>query len=694
MARAVKLKDDQICILDSLEEQDVTEPCFPTRNSNITHHPPSKTNRPRASTSFNTSPKNKAKTSKDSLEETEILDFTILQDDTNPLIKEPTSDISDVKTTDGPTGSDVSQPNGANVTDPTHVEADVKLMSKMEGGETNDTTPGQAEGAAGGDPHAIPDVAIQGANVVDLEDSMKQLYTEEHHLTSVPERLEIDELPKPLSKCHIFLLNLSWYGLSLMFLILSVEVVPAQIHAMVGTTGKGRWLGGMVAGGAIVTFISGPLVGMKSDRLVSKWGKRRPVMLGATLMLSLALWGMAFSAPKVMLQAPLNTNTTNATNVCMIDLVEQRCKPYLNTTTYLPLAYTNGHHHKDSVPQQQGGVNIPEVNKKSGQDTNFDVIEEERFGNIGLYIGFYLLVITCFTCVTVPLNALIADKSRPEQRGLNSGVMGFMILFGNISGAAVGLFFLQMGVFSVYGCVTGVVVITVLITVFTTPEEPAKPIHEPIEWRKILKGYWEPLKDHDFRWVFFTRFLMQQGVSTVTGFLEYWLSDMVNLPYCWSPERSVALMLLPLLGAAAISSIACGIVSDRIGRRKPLVITSALMMCITTSILSFMRGEYAYYVAIALSVIYGMGLGSFQAVDFALVMDVLDDDKDKAKDIAVWSQAMILPQALATPIGGVLLDVFERIDCELGLGYIILFLLSSFYFFLSGVFVLKIRGVK
>ena len=32
--------------------------------------------------------------------------------------------------------------------------------------------------------------------------------------------------------------------------VLSFSVVPAQIQTMVGTTAKGRWLGGMVAGGA------------------------------------------------------------------------------------------------------------------------------------------------------------------------------------------------------------------------------------------------------------------------------------------------------------------------------------------------------------------------------------------------------------------------------------------------------------
>lgn len=92
--------------------------------------------------------------------------------------------------------------------------------------------------------------------------------------------------------------------------------------------------------------------------------------------------------------------------------------------------------------------------------------------------------------------------------------------------------------------------------------------------------------------------------------------------------------------------------------------------------------------------IAGLGFGAFQSVDFALVMDVLPDDSDKAKDIAVWHQALVLPQALATPFGGFVLDMFEKINCEVGLGYIILFIVTSVYFLLSGSLVYKIRRAR
>ena len=41
-------------------------------------------------------------------------------------------------------------------------------------------------------------------------------------------------------------------------------------------------------------------------------------------------------------------------------------------------------------------------------------------------------------------------------------------------------------------------------------------------------------------------------IFLMDSFLEFWLGDMVTLPNCWSPERSVAMLLLPMLFSAAL----------------------------------------------------------------------------------------------------------------------------------------------
>ena len=62
--------------------------------------------------------------------------------------------------------------------------------------------------------------------------------------------------------------------------------------------------------------------------------------------------------------------------------------------------------------------------------------------------------------------------------------------------------------------------------------------------------------------------------------------------------------------------------------------------------------------------------------------------------LKLFLQALVLPQAIATPTGGIILDMFERLRCDIGLGYIILFLVTSVYFVLSGIFVFNIKKAK
>lgn len=509
-----------------------------------------------------------------------------------------------------------------------------------------------------------------------------KLYTEEEEHTTADDEDIIREDNTLLSKPRVLLLNLSWFGLSLMFLLLSVEVVPAQIRSLVGEAEKGRWLGGMVAVGAALTFFTSPLIGMGSDRVTLKIGKRRPVMMAGTVFLCIGLIGMALSSSKLYLPRRDSGYKNGTEGMCHSDLEAQRCLPYANKTI------KNSHETTILRGSQPGTILVPE---KKGE-----VVEEKdtSSGSLGLYIFFYLIVTVSFAMITVPYNALIADKSHYSQRGFNSGVMGCMILLGNVSGAAVGIGLSEMGVLGAYGTAIAVVMVSVCVTVFTTTEKPGKQNLEPIGCVQIFCGFWEPFKEHDFRWVFFTRFLMQQGVSTVTGFLEYWLSDMIELPDCWNAGRGVAIMLLPMLFAAAISSIIFGILSDRFNRRKPIVIVAAFIMCVCISTLTYIKGPSAYYIAVIVAFFFGIGFGSFQSVDFALVMDILPEEKDKAKDIAVWHLALILPNALATPVGGLILDYFESVNCRIGLGYIILFVVTTVYFLLSGIFVTRIRQAK
>jgi MFS family permease len=106
-------------------------------------------------------------------------------------------------------------------------------------------------------------------------------------------------------------------------------------------------------------------------------------------------------------------------------------------------------------------------------------------------------------------------------------------------------------------------------------------------------------------------------------------------------------------------------------------------------------GSFTFVVG--LGIVFGLGYGAYGAVDWAMASDVLPSEADHAKDMGVWHVADTLPQVVAVPIAGRLLDHFQAVGQQQGtpnLGYTIIFSLTVVYFILGTVFVRKIRKVR
>ena len=160
------------------------------------------------------------------------------------------------------------------------------------------------------------------------------------------------------------------------------------------------------------------------------------------------------------------------------------------------------------------------------------------------------------------------------------------------------------------------------------------------------------------------------------------------------PPRRAAPPARCAVSAALPAALLGGAATDRVGR-KALVYAAGVVMlgCAVTSAFNT-----AFPLALATIFVFGIGYGAFLAVDYALVLDVLPSAATAAKDLAVWQAALVLPQLLATPVAGGLLDHFQRVgratDPGSYLGYQVVFLLAASYFAAGTLLVAKIRKVK
>lgn len=91
---------------------------------------------------------------------------------------------------------------------------------------------------------------------------------------------------------HYVIMNVYWFGLAFMWNALHPIILPALLLRFVPDVLKNTYLGGMTFAGLILAMIIQPLSGAWSDRLGSRWGRRRPWMVAGTVATLLVLAGM------------------------------------------------------------------------------------------------------------------------------------------------------------------------------------------------------------------------------------------------------------------------------------------------------------------------------------------------------------------------------------------------------------------
>ncbi|NEB80805.1 MFS transporter, partial [Streptomyces sp. SID14478] len=202
----------------------------------------------------------------------------------------------------------------------------------------------------------------------------------------------------------------------------------------------------------------------------------------------------------------------------------------------------------------------------------------------------------------------------------------------------------------------------------------------PWSWRGFARGFWlSPRRYPDLGWAWLTRFLINLGNSLVLLYLFYYLRD--RLHYA-DPDAGV-LILTAVNGVTLLATVVVGGAwSDRVGRRKPFVLWSGVLMAVATAVLS---GWQTWPGAVVAAAVLGVGFGVFTSVDFALMTDVLPTALDRGKDLGVINIANSLPQVAAPALAAPLVN-------QLG-GYRVLYLVAAGVGLAGAILVRRIRGV-
>lgn len=250
--------------------------------------------------------------------------------------------------------------------------------------------------------------------------------------------------------------------------------------------------------------------------------------------------------------------------------------------------------------------------------------------------------------------ASLADQIPQWQRGKVSGMIGIASQAAGL-GAAYSASLLGQNMLLLF-VVPGVIgLILVLVFAFVLPDQPMerRPASEG-GFRTALKTFWvNPVKHPDFAFAWISRFLVVLALFMFVTFRLLYLQQDLGLSKQDAAGALATGVLIYTLALVTAGQIA-GWISDRLGRRKVFIWISAIIFGIGTWMLSLADSTSGFYWA---ELVIGIGFGIYIAVDLALVIDVLPNPDDTAKDLGVFNIAMAGPQTLAPAVSAALLTM-------------------------------------
>lgn len=440
------------------------------------------------------------------------------------------------------------------------------------------------------------------------------------------------ERHRHLSRRELLGLSLPWLAFNFQFAALLPVVIPAQILLFVapgsaGNTEQAKFLGGMAALGAVTALVLQPSIGALSDRTYTRLGRRRPYILAGAIGLLLGL-------------------------------------------SLLALTHA-----------------------------------------LALFITGLFVVVVANTISGTACQGLIPDCVPAHQRGAASGFTGLMTLLGTVGSLAVASILLggvtasgtaeagagiAQGAALYYAIAAGVLVVFVTVPLLTIKEnalaqhsgrDSAKSEEKdaPVSRQARLAGLWlHPWRHANFRWVFLTRGFVMLGLSLFMTYIEYYFAQVAHVTSFVQATATIA--ILALLGAVA-SALLLGVLSDRIGRRAPIVCVASAFMAAAALVFVVAPGQVPLW---PLGMLFGLGYGAYTSVDVALAIDALPSRQAAGKDLGLWSMASTLPAVIAPVLGSAVIVLLSS-QGQAAFGYRGVFALATIFLILGAGFVLKVR---
>ncbi len=258
--------------------------------------------------------------------------------------------------------------------------------------------------------------------------------------------------------------------------------------------------------------------------------------------------------------------------------------------------------------------------------------------------GAWIGVMVGFAVASSAFTALIADQLT-DQRGAGSAAVGSAQAVGIVLGVGV-VVVSGVGLLGGYLLLAGLMAVGGTLGALLLPD-PAPEGAAPGSHAPGTSAGSDVVRDRNFLRMLLGRLAGNLGNALGTGLLLFFL--MFGIGQSPSEAESNLLLLIVVYTVFVVAaSVVGGIVSDRTGRRKPMVVVSALLQALAALIIAIAPTLPVTLVAAAL---IGVGYGIFNAGGLALATDLLPGDDANAEDLGIVNVAANLGQLLGPLVG-------------------------------------------
>ena len=275
---------------------------------------------------------------------------------------------------------------------------------------------------------------------------------------------------------------------------------------------------------------------------------------------------------------------------------------------------------------------------------------------------------------------LLVDLVPENQRGLTSGIQGFLTLIGAAIGILVVTTMVENGLTSAaLWLVGGIFALSGIINaiVIRGKDKSASPSDRISLGKAIQDMFKVRTRVAVFFWLVLAVLLAYMGINSLQFFALYFFQ--VYFPAI-NPDSAFRTMGGISLVVTMLAAVGSGLLSDKIGRR-PLILW-AMFACAVTTLLMGMTGNFIVFLVMA--AIRSAATGPIMAIAPALASDLAP--KDEAGQYMAYNNLSTgLSGALASLIFGVILVTMTRTT------FMYLFVISAFLFLIGGiVFLIKV----